>query len=216
LKWVNHPLAISSAIYKPEQLARAASVGLAVPETVITSNPAAAATFCRTHRWDVVAKPIGHGYVANPEESEWYLVYANPLTPDHGRHLDLVKNCPTLFQRRIHKVFDYRVTVVDEECLSVRLRSTLENPQLDCRRSNMEGIRYETCDIPDDVRLKLIRLTQSYGLHFAAADLAEDDAGLWWFFEINPAGQWAWLEEQTGIPISQALVNCLRPARSGQ
>jgi hypothetical protein len=51
LRWVNHPLAISAASYKPEQLARAARLELPVPETIITNDPAEAEAFCRQWAW---------------------------------------------------------------------------------------------------------------------------------------------------------------------
>ena len=48
-------------------------------------------------------------------------------------------------------------------------------------------------------------LCRAYNLAFAAIDLAVEK-GTIWFFEINPNGQWAWLEEATGIPIARALA----------
>jgi hypothetical protein len=31
----------------------------------------------------------------------------------------------------------------------------------------------------------------------------------WWFLECNPNGQWAWLQDETNIPISAALADAL-------
>lgn len=33
--------------------------------------------------------------------------------------------------------------------------------------------------------------------------------GRYVFLEINPNGQWAWIEETTGLPISEALIELL-------
>ena len=63
LTWVNHPLAIDQASYKPEQLARAAHFRLRVRESLVTSDPGRAREFCRAMGWEVVAKPVGRGRV---------------------------------------------------------------------------------------------------------------------------------------------------------
>ena len=56
---------------------------------------------------------------------------------------------------------------------------------------------------------KCLALTRSYGLAFGAIDLARVDDGLYTFFEINPNGQWAWIEQLTGQPLRQAMAGLL-------
>jgi glutathione synthase/RimK-type ligase-like ATP-grasp enzyme len=47
------------------------------------------------------------------------------------------------------------------------------------------------------------------GLGFAAIDLIEDAVGNFWFLEANPNGQYVWLEEMFGIPISGSVAEAL-------
>jgi len=210
LKWVNHPLAISGAGYKPEQLKRAAQKCLQIPSTLITSDPLAAERFCRDYEWDVVVKPIGHGEVRGETPESDQLVYTSALEKDQAGILERVRVCPTLFQQRIHKALDLRVTVVENECIAVALHSQERDiSTVDCRRDSMQGMRYSLYRLPENVARRLVELTRSYGLYFAAIDMALDDQGEYVFFEINPAGQWAWLEEIAGAPISDALISCL-------
>jgi hypothetical protein len=49
----------------------------------------------------------------------------------------------------------------------------------------------------------------SLELTFGALDFAVDAAGSWWFYEINPNGQWLWIERQTGLPIAASLAELL-------
>jgi glutathione synthase/RimK-type ligase-like ATP-grasp enzyme len=162
------------------------------------------------HEWQVVAKPVGHGEVKgdNGETDSW--VYTNLVTTDFRLSLPLVANCPTLFQQYIPKVLDVRVTVVGDKCISVALHSQ-ENKEstIDCRRENMRHMRYSQIELPEPLAINLVALTRSYGLWFAAIDLALDETGEYWFLELNPAGQWAWLEQITGVPISEAIIHCL-------
>jgi len=210
VKWVNHPLSISAASYKPEQLARAARFGLSVPETLITTEAGLAREFCEGLGWQVVVKPVGHGEIRGASEAKDRVVYTNPLDEAQSALLERVAFCPTLFQQRIIKDVDVRVTVVGETCIAVALHSQ-ERPvsEIDCRRDNMSGMRYSLVSMPGEIQRTLVALVRSYELHFAAIDLARDRDGRFWFFELNPAGQWAWLEQAAGAPISQALIRCL-------
>jgi hypothetical protein len=210
IRWVNHPIAVSAASYKPEQLARAARAGFAIPDTLMANNPTAALSFCTMHNWNVVAKPIGHGEVRGDDPENDRVVYTNRISAADSGLLERVAECPTLLQAHIEKAVDLRVTVVDDACLAVALHSQ-ERPisSVDCRRDNMSGMRYSEHDLPRDLAHKLIAFTRSYDLYFAAIDLVLDPDGTYWFLELNPAGQWAWLEQEIGIPISAALIRCL-------
>jgi hypothetical protein len=210
VRWVNHPLAASAASYKPEQLARAPRFGLRVPETLITTDPSAARAFCRRLRWRIIAKPIGHGEILGEDGAVAGLVYTNAVDASHDGLLDRVAACPTLLQRQIDKQVDIRVCVVDSECIALALHSQ-ENPSsaIDCRRDNMRGMRYSPIELPSSLKQSLVALTASYDLHYSAIDLALDTDGTYWYLESNPAGQWAWLEQLTGVAISDAIIRCL-------
>jgi hypothetical protein len=46
-------------------------------------------------------------------------------------------------------------------------------------------------------------------LHFGAIDLAQRPDGGFTFFEVNPNGQWAWVEQRTGLPLRSHMVDLL-------
>jgi hypothetical protein len=209
-KWINHPLAISSASYKPEQIMRAVRLGLIVPATLMTNSPANAQDFCETHAWNVIVKPIGHGEIQGDVPDDDQVIYTNLLVKADSDKLSLVANCPTLFQVNIQKEYDVRVTVVGNRYFAVALHSQeKEVSKIDCRRDNMQGMRYSVVDLPTHLIEQLIRLVRSYDLYFAAIDLVKGIDGQYWFLELNPAGQWAWLEEIAKVPISDAIAECL-------
>ena len=208
--WVNHPLSISGASYKPEQLARAQRMGLNVPETLITTNPAEARAFAETHRTGLIAKPVGHGEIRDEAGQQERLIYTTALGAPDGVLFDRVAGCPTLLQRRLQKEYDLRVTLVGDSVLPVVLHSQDHSVSaVDCRRDNMVGMRYSIARLPDDVEQLLRAYVRSYNLVFAAIDMVRDVHGVYWFLEINPAGQWAWLEQRTGIPISDAIIQAI-------
>lgn len=55
--------------------------------------------------------------------------------------------------------------------------------------------------------MKCINLVKDLNLRFGAIDLVCDLDGDYWFLEINPNGQWAWIENQTKLPIASSIVD---------
>ena len=206
-RWVNHPPAITQSSYKLEQLNRAVQLGLRVPETLVTTDPGAAREFCERLEWRVIAKPVGHGEIRDECGDTTALIYTNEVGKEALADLSRVANCPTLLQEHLPKARDIRVTVIDEHVVSVALHSQ-DRPRsrVDCRRDNMEGMKYSLLELPEKLSATLVDFTKSYALRFAAIDLVEGVQEEFWFLELNPAGQWAWIEQELGTPISQALV----------
>jgi D-alanine-D-alanine ligase-like ATP-grasp enzyme len=62
-------------------------------------------------------------------------------------------------------------------------------------------------DLPASIAEQCVRLTQSFNLRFSAIDLVLDVEGEYWFLEMNPNGQWAWVESRVGLPISETIVD---------
>jgi glutathione synthase/RimK-type ligase-like ATP-grasp enzyme len=54
------------------------------------------------------------------------------------------------------------------------------------------------------------RLMRALRLRFGALDLivAPDDEH--WFLEVNPNGQWGWIEDATGLPIAASIADALQ------
>lgn len=206
-RWMNHPSALAASSQKVEQLVRATTIGLVSPASLVTQSPEQAAEFCGRFGSRVIAKPVSHGRLSREDQAD-SIIYTSEVNVDDFARLDSVRFCPTLFQERIAKVTDVRVTVIDDEVLSVRMDHTdIQGSQvLDVRRANMAGVRYEAIDAPAHVRSQLLSLVKSYGLRFAAIDFGVDSEGNWIFFELNPTGQWAWLDLLGGQTLYKAFI----------
>lgn len=53
----------------------------------------------------------------------------------------------------------------------------------------------------------MYQLSKRITLKFGAIDLIKDKDGNYVFLEINPNGQWAWVQTQTGLPIAEAIID---------
>jgi D-alanine-D-alanine ligase-like ATP-grasp enzyme len=59
------------------------------------------------------------------------------------------------------------------------------------------------------VEEKLLRLMDYFNLNYGAADFIVTPEGRHVFLEVNPAGEFFWLEHRPGLPISAAIADVL-------
>lgn len=205
LRWVNHP-ARAADVYKPVQLAVAACCGLAVPDTLVTSEPAAVHRFVAAHPGGVVLKQLGFASIA--EQGGRSPLYTRLLTPADLADLDGVQHTAHTFQQLIDKRHDARVIVVGRRVFTAALHTDDPAGRVDFRAS-YHTLTYTVVDPPGAVVAALERFMDHFGLAYAAFDFAVDHDQQWWFLECNPGGQYGFLEHHTGLPITQALAELL-------
>ncbi|MFJ7279024.1 ATP-grasp ribosomal peptide maturase [Kitasatospora sp. NPDC098663] len=198
--YLSHPQAIARAEYKPAQLSLAARLGLPVPATLITNNPAEAKLFAATR--PAIYKPLHAG--AYHVDGEPAGIWAASVGP--GETTDAVSICAHLFQAQVPKSGDVRAVVVGEQVFCALITAP---PGVLDWRSEYRNLTYEPVDCPEPVRVALLRFLGEFGLNFGAFDFAVTPEGEWWFLECNPNGQWAWLEHAAGLPIASAIADLL-------
>jgi glutathione synthase/RimK-type ligase-like ATP-grasp enzyme len=195
--WINPPALDAKATHKPYQLALAQSLGLEIPHTVMTSDPEEAREFWRVCDGDVVYKQ----FIALPESwSETRRLGEAETKIDD----EAIRLAPVIFQRHVAAVADLRVTVIGDEIFAAAV--DLRNLEYDVDvRMNLNA-KHVPHDLPDDVADKLRGLMRQLGLVYGAIDLRLTEDGRYVFLEINPAGQFLYVEQQTGQPIAAALA----------
>lgn len=206
-RWMNHPSSNASASHKLEQLTTALSLGFTIPDTLLTQDADDARAFYHQHDGQVIVKPMSNGYVERPKGVD-SLIYTNRLSDEDLASLDDLSQCPTLFQHCIAKASDVRITVVDHAIHAVCLRATDADghQRCDIRRNNMSDVAYSDIELPDHVSSLVRRLVDHYGLRFAAIDMVVDLEQQWHFLEVNPNGQWAWLDIAGATNIARSFV----------
>ncbi|CAL2063431.1 ATP-grasp ribosomal peptide maturase [Streptomyces murinus] len=197
--WINHPLRNNAADYKPAQLAVARRLGLTVPPTLVTNDPDEARSFTAAHH-RVIFKTLRW----TPYQRDGVPVtgWADPVT---AAEIDeSVRTTPHLFQAVVDKVADLRVLVVGRAVFAVRIESGM----LDWRR-DYSALTYTVVDLPGRVEKALLACLAHFGLGSGSFDLAVGRDGDLWWLELNPNGQWGWLEEATGLAMSAAFAELL-------
>lgn len=197
--WVNHPLRSAAADYKVAQLAAAARLGLRVPPTLVTNDLFEAREFINAHR-QVIFKTLH--WTPYEREGVRMTTWAEPVSADE---LDeSIGVAPHLFQARVDKTADLRVLVVGEQVFAVRIDSGL----LDWRK-DYSALSYRVVDLPDRLSRTLKDFLGHFGLVSGSFDLALDKNGEAHWLELNPNGQWGWLETETGLPMARAFAELL-------
>ena len=204
--WVNAPVPAAHASYKPVQLTAAAAAGLAVPETINTSDPQAAHSWAVELGRPVIYKP--RGGIWHADEGQVRALYTTEVR-DPAELLDPKLSLTAhLFQEAVPKRFEARALVVGSKVFSVRIDAGSEAARQDWR-ADYDALTYAELQLPAEVSAALVDLHARLGLVYGAVDLIHDTSGRWVFLETNPAGEWGWLTRETGIPVAAALAELM-------
>lgn len=209
-RWLNSPFSILRAEDKPRQLAAACRMGLAIPDTLVTNSFDAAQAFLA--EGPMVAKPLRHALIDDGEVGS--VIFTSRVAELGAGDAEAVRRAPLILQREIPKRSDVRVVVIDDAIFATRILSQVhDETQVDWRKGVRLDLAHEAMELPTDLVLACIAVTRDLGLRFAAIDLVEDEDGRFWFLEANPNGQWAWIEQRTGAPVTTAIVDALAGGR---
>jgi hypothetical protein len=206
--WVNHPAANRLAAHKPLQLALAAEAGFRLPPTRITRDPAVVRQVYAEWGGEMVAKLVGGQVVEAPGE-EAFVIYTSRIAEADLLDEAAIAACPAIYQRMVPKAGDVRVTVVGDRIFSCYIPAAANGAaEVDWRRA-WSGSSVVPYEIDDLTASRCRRLTRRLGLEVAGIDLLLTPSGDIVFLEVNAAGQWAWVEEATGMPIAAAVADRL-------
>jgi hypothetical protein len=200
------PAMIARAEDRLLQLTVARRAGFAVPESLVTSSIDDAIRFLETIGRPVVTKAPTDA-IARHFTTE-LLAFTTPLKACDLASIDTVRHAPVLLQERIDKRAELRVTVVGDRILAAAIDSQVtHHTKDDWRRYELAHTPHRPCDLPPQVADRCLRVARELGLRYGAIDLILTPGGEYVFLEINPNGQFGWIEDRTGLPIAAALCD---------
>lgn len=206
-RWMSHPAAVWQAENKPFQLAIAQELGFRIPRTLIT-NDVDAIRSAATKIGRMVVKPARTGHVVHGGVDR--AIYTSELLPEHLEDLSGAELSPAIYQELVPKRFDIRVTIVGQQLFAVAIDSQSDPAAvIDWRHTDNPHLPHERTALPGDLQRRLHLLVERLGLTFAAIDLVETPHGDFVFLEVNPNGQWLWLDDALDLGISSAVASWL-------
>ncbi len=207
--WLGHPHKDKYASSRVVQLNLAKKNGWKVPATVISKDASTIRHFAHKYK-ELALKPLGEkGAVFNEEWTPYFTskVFSHELQEKSDEEISLTYN---YLQAYIPKKNEWRITVIGDDVFPCILHSQASDEgKNDWRTVDYNSIVHEKGEISDQFKSELIQYLKTLEIPFGAFDFILTPEDEFVFLECNPNGQWLWIEELTGMPISQSIANWL-------
>lgn len=210
--WMNNPLWGSHLLEhnKFYQLKVAATVGLSVPRTLISNNADELVHFSQKCGGTIAVKTV-RSRIFQINEETCFGIYTNRVSTDmliHSR--ESIQSAPLIAQEYIPKELELRITVVGDSVFSCAIHSQQsDKTKDDWRHYDFDHVKHEPYQLPVEIEQKLLVFMKRCHLAFGAVDMILTPEGEYVFLEVNPSGQFGWIEKLTGLPISRAIAEAL-------
>ncbi len=192
---------------KPYQLQLAVKLGLKIPRTLVTSNSKDAERFVLGTHANCVTKPFTDATVIKDGLTNSMFTTRIDKSSINFNGLNLT---PMIFQEEILGV-DVRVTVIGNEVFPCRIdKNASAQKEVDWRRIQLDNVLTYSLDteFPDSLAHSCLEMVRILELEFGAFDFMKVGND-YYFLEINPNGQWGFVELEAGIQISQSFAKLI-------
>jgi hypothetical protein len=201
---------IRAAQDKLPQLTLACSLGFEVPPTLVTSEPAELLAFHREHDGRIITKLLSHASLDESGLTNDFQRFTEPVTWSDVGAYQTVRLCPVLAQAYVAKRVELRITVVGDRVFPAEIDSQAsQHSRHDWRKYDHGRAPYRVHDLPAEIAARCVAITRTLGLRYGAIDMIVRPDGRYVFLEINPAGEFHWVEKRTGLPITAAIADLL-------
>jgi hypothetical protein len=191
--WISDPYATERAQNKLLQLSVASAVGLTVPRTLVSSDPTDVRDFTRAHGGTVIAKTLT-GLLGTS-------LQAGRVTLDSLDDDAEISVSATVYQEEVPGTDHLRVMVFGDAVHAARISSA----ELDWRLAN--DMVVEPVELEPRLSDALRDVTRRLGLRMGVYDLKLRPDGHPVFLEVNPQGQFLFVEGMSDMPLGAAFAD---------
>lgn len=207
--WVNPLSSQAYASNKILQLQIASAARLDLPETLISNKADDVRDFV-AQAGEVIYKPLrGASWLV---EGKVHGTYTTPITTDDLPSTRMLEACPGIYQKLVPKRYEVRAQFFGRTCIAIRIDSMkMAYGKYDWRRNQMSAAPdVEPIILPDPVMRACEDIMRELDIVSGAFDFIVDDEGRWVFLEVNPAGQFAFIERWCPeLPVMSAFCDFL-------
>ncbi len=199
--WVNFPASTYLAESKPYQLHVASRLGFAVPKSCISND---APEIKRRFPDSAAIKSLDTVLV---HEGDDYLFTYTTEQNTSDISAETVRSAPLLAQEFLRNKKDLRITIVGDIIFAVRILADGRGIEADWRTVLHDKVQYEDVELSAELSRMCQALMKELNLSYGAIDLVETPEETY-FIEINPTGEWGWLNG-VSRPISSTIASWL-------
>jgi len=202
-KWVSKRDSLMFARSKIDQLVQAQKFGLTIPDTIVTTSEEDLKDFFEQHNGQIITKPIQTQVVWTSGDS---LVFGTRwLTVNELGSACSHTAC--LAQAAVDIDAEVRVVTFGRECHAFKM--TPSQKVEDLKQLELSDIHHEVFELGTILKKQIGKLMDYYDLEFSACDFILKPDGELVFLELNPNGQWLWLEYKTGFDLTDRFIDFL-------
>lgn len=198
--WVNPIDSVYVAEHKLYQLQIARKLGFRVPRTLVSSDLQELRSFAAANEFGTICKPVFHGMFVDEAS---YSVYTRRVSPDSFDQ-DNVRICPVLLQEEIARTADVRATFIGPQCFVADIKG---DPSLVDWRDPDVRVSYSVSSLSDEEQQMCRAMLAKLDLMYGAFDFVRTPENDLVFLEVNPTGEWAWLEDRLGFTMRDAFIH---------
>jgi glutathione synthase/RimK-type ligase-like ATP-grasp enzyme len=194
-RWVSQPSATLYASNKLNQLATAHRCGMRIPDTIVTQSPSVVREFWERHQRRIIVKPVVGTF--GP------MVCTQFVREEHFRADDSIRSAPAIYQEYIPGTSHIRLNCFGDRSYA----GLIESEDLDWRPNlNVPISRWP---VPDSLHRLIRKILDQLGLAMGIIDLKQTPEGEFVWLEVNPQGQFLFLEGLTGEPLTEHFADYL-------
>lgn len=206
--WMN-PIAKSAlSDNKYYQFDVARSIGFQIPQMTSSNIKTKLLKFAEDNG-EVAIKFMAQD-IYKTQSGEFMGAYVNKITSSDLIDFGEFGENPITLQKYINKDYEVRHTYVDGSHFSCKIESQQSGrANVDWRRYDIANTPHSLINPPEKVKSMINILMDKLGLYYGAFDFIVDKDGTWWYLEVNSSGQWLWIEDLVGLPISARIAESL-------
>jgi glutathione synthase/RimK-type ligase-like ATP-grasp enzyme len=192
-RWVSDPVATELGENKLLQLRAAQRAGMRIPATLVSQDPSRIRGFCGAHA----------GAIIKPLRSRGELAVTAVASAELLAHDDVLALAPAIYQECIPGDRHLRITMFGDRCYA----ALIEARELDWRVD--VSVPFSAYEPSQELEAAMQDVLRSLGLVMGIFDFKLTPEGDIVFFEVNPQGQFLFVEGLCKMPIAESLADYL-------
>lgn len=197
---INYPKSYNTN--KLETLYFAQKLGLQIPETLVTKNAIALSQFKNQCAQGVITKPLYDNVSFNIGNKS----YGEGTSEVQEIESDFYYS---LFQQKVQRYCEVRTFFIEDDFFSMAI--FVDSSIVDGRHLKLGGkrARMVSFQLPNEITELLKKLIKMKGINCGSIDMIMTKEAEFYFLELNPVGQYDYVEYYCNYPISKTIAEKL-------
>lgn len=190
----------------------AEQLGMKIPNTCFSNKKEDIIQFAKQYEF-ITLKPIKNDNVYLGGEEE-FVFFTQKIKSSELAYIadEVFSQTINFVQEYIEKSFELRITTVCDDVFACKILSQEMDEthgKIDWRQGIETDMKHEPFRLPVEIANFCRKYLKSLNLNFGCFDFIVTPQDEYVFLECNPNGQWMWIEELTGLKISNSIAKHL-------